>query len=160
MIYLLHCKGLNLRYSPGWGNPLCCLVVLYVREGFEREQCPCLVLGWLSVTKPATHKQIGPFWCRFLCGWVCVHPMTLWVSPTNPSVRLGVSQAPQVFTVRGFEALFPHAGTLCCTVCLVPQLFLLVYLHANVRPPGPPANTLPCILSTPPAHLHPSYWSG
>ena len=33
-------------------------------------------------------------------------------------------QHPQVFSVIGFEALFPHAGTLGCVVCLVPQLFL------------------------------------
>ena len=26
--HLLHCKGWSLRYSPGWGNPLCCVVVL------------------------------------------------------------------------------------------------------------------------------------
>ena len=44
-----------------------------------------------------------------------------------------------MFSVRGFEALFPHAGTLGCKVCLAPQLFLLVYPHANVGPPGLPA---------------------
>ena len=33
-------------------------------------------------------------------------------------------------------------------VCLAPQLFLLVYLHANVGPPGPPSATLPQVLST------------
>ena len=49
---------------------------------------------------------------------------------------------PQVFTVRGFEALFPHAGTLGCLVYLAPQLFLLIYLHMNVEPPGPPAAAL------------------
>ena len=52
-------------------------------------------------------------------------------------------QPPQVFSVRGFEALFPHAGTLGCTVCLAPQLFLPGYLHMNVGPPTPPAATLP-----------------
>ena len=48
-------------------------------------------------------------------------------------------QPPQVFLVRGFEALYPGAGTLDCTVCLTPQLFLSVYLHMNVGPPSPPA---------------------
>ena len=42
---------------------------------------------------------------------------------------------PQVFSVRGFEVLFPNAGTLDCTVCLAPQLFLPVYPHTNVGPP-------------------------
>ena len=47
----------------------------------------------LSVTSPPTHKQIGPVWYWFLGGWVCVHSRTMWVSPTNPPVRLGVSPA-------------------------------------------------------------------
>ena len=50
-------------------------------------------LGQLSVTFPDTHKQIGPVWCWFPGGWVCVHSRTLWVSPTNYPVQLGVSPA-------------------------------------------------------------------
>ena len=69
---------------------------------------------------------------------------------------LPLPQSPQDFSVIGFEALFPHTGTLGCAVCLAPQLFLLVYLHANVGPPGLqvsalpglPATTLPRVLST------------
>ena len=38
---------------------------------------------------------------------------------------------------------FPRAGTLGCAVCLTPQLFLPVYLHANVAPPTPPATASP-----------------
>ena len=80
-------------------------------------------------------------------GWVCVCSGTLWVSPTNSSVRLGVSPAAAstptgVFSQR-FEALFPCAGTLGCVVCLAPQLFLPVYLHTNMGPPAPPATALP-----------------
>ena len=60
-----------------------------------------------------------------------------------------------MFSVRGFEALFPLAGTLGCLVYLAPQLFLQVYLHTNVglpRPqstvsPGPPAAALSRVLS-------------
>ena len=33
--------------------------------------------------------------------------------------------------MRGFEALFPHAGTLGCVVCLTPQLFLPAYPDAH-----------------------------
>ena len=69
-------------------------------------------------------------------------------------------QPPQVFSVRGFEALFPRAGTLGCTVCLAPRLFLPVYLHTNVGLPALSATTLPRILSTPAALLHPSYQPG
>ena len=64
-------------------------------------------------------------------------------------------QPLQVFSVRGFEVLFPCAGPLGCSVYLAPRLFLLVYLHLNVGPPslqakplqGPPAATLPWVLS-------------
>ena len=42
LAHLLHCKGQSLRYSPGRGNPLCCVVVLYVGEVSEREQCQLL----------------------------------------------------------------------------------------------------------------------
>ena len=48
-----------------------------------------------------------------------------------------------MFSVRGFEASFPRTGTLGCVFCLVPQLFLLICLHANMEPLGPPAATSP-----------------
>ena len=43
--------------------------------------------------------------------------------------------------VWGF--ISPGIGTLGCSVCLTPQLFLPVYLHVNVGPPCPPATALP-----------------
>ena len=39
-------------------------------------------------------------------------------------------------SVKGFQALFPHAGTLGCMLYLTPQSFLLVYPQANVGLPG------------------------
>ena len=66
-------------------------------------------------------------------------------------------QPPQVFSVRGFEALFSRTGTLGCEVCLVLQLFFLVYPHTDVGPPAPPAASLalvhqllPCCKFSPP----------
>ena len=61
----------------------------------------------------------------------------LWVSPTNSPVRLGVSPAAAASTPTGvfnqrFEALFPRAGALGCTVCFAPPPFLPVYLCTNV----------------------------
>ena len=54
---------------------------------------------------------------------------------------------------------FPHAGTLGCMVCLTPQLFLTVYLHASVGPPGPPAVVLPTlVLQPPPCHESSPPW--
>ena len=83
-----------------------------------------------------------------------------------------------VFTQR-FEALFPHAGALGCVICFAPQRFLLVYLCANVElwgllaatlpapflpqsttSLGPRVPSLPQVLPTLAARLHPSYWSG
>ena len=81
----------------------------------------------------------------------------------NSPVRLGVTPAaastPWVFSVRGFEALFPCTGTLGCVICLAPQLFLLVYPHANMGLPSLPApalttpvlQLLPCQESSPPS---------
>ena len=84
-----------------------------------------------SVTPSTTQKQIGPFWCCFSSGWVCVRSWTQWLSPTNSPVRLGISPVattPTGFTSQRLEALFPWAGALGFAVCLTPQSFLLVYL--------------------------------
>ena len=70
-----------------------------------------------------------------------------------------------VFNQRS-GALFPHAGTLGCSVCLAPQSFLPIYLHVNVRPlslqtatsPSPPAASRhppPCRESSLPRLLSP-----
>ena len=77
-----------------------------------------------------------------------ISPVGLGVSPFAASTSTGV------FSQR-FEALFPDAGTLGCTVCLAPQLFLPIYLHTNVGPPTLPATFLPHVLSTWAAYLHP-----
>ena len=112
--------------------------------------------------------ELGPSGADSPGGWACVHSRTLWVSPTNSPVRLGVSptatSTPKGFLVRGFEALFlpptptPCTETLGCVICLAPQLFLPVYLHSNVGPPSPqatassslPATTLPALVLQPP----------
>ena len=58
------------------------------------------ILGRLSVTFPTTYKQIGPFWCWFLGGCFCLFSRSLWVSPVNSPVSLGVS--PVSSTPTGF----------------------------------------------------------
>ena len=85
-------------------------------------------------------------------GCACSRP--LWVSPKNSPVRLGVSPAAAstptgVFNQR-FEALFPHAGALCCAVCFAPPPFLPVYLCANVGPQSLPASAWPALFHNPP----------
>ena len=111
----------------------------------------CAALCQLSVTSPTTHNQSGPFWCWFLCGWACVCSRTLWVSPMNSPVRLGVSPTaasiPQVFSISGLRLYFPLLESWGFAVYFAPPLFLPVYLHANVGQQGPPATILPQVLS-------------
>ena len=67
---------------------------------------------WLApFSVPATHKQVGPFWCWFLVGGL-VHVLgpcgslqqtLLWGWEFLP-----LPQPPQEFSVRSFEALFPR----------------------------------------------------
>ena len=81
-------------------------------EGSKREQWQLLCsLHQLSVNSSTTHKQIGHFWCWFPGGWFCVCFRFLWVSPMNPLLWgwefLPLLQPSKVFTVKGFEALFP-----------------------------------------------------
>ena len=90
-----------------------------------------LSAGFQSLTSPTSHNQIGPFWCCFPSGWVCVHSRPLWVSPTNSPVRLGVSSAaastPTGVFNQWFEALFPRARALglvglCHSLVVPPSL--------------------------------------
>ena len=138
----------------------------------------CSNLCRFSVTPSATRNQIGPFQCCFPSGWVCVCSRPLWVSPTNSPVKLGVSLAdastPTGVFSQGFEALFPHAGTLGCEVCY-PVHELLPHWPAAALPTLlhhlPPRSTICHLagsasgcLAVSPLHpassLHPSYWSG
>ena len=87
----------------------------------------CFTLLRTSIFHSATHNQTGPLWCWFPSGWACACPRPLWVSPTTPPVRLGVSPASApnpmgVFNQR-FEALFPRAGALGYVVCFDPRRF-------------------------------------
>ena len=66
---------------------------------------------------------------------------------------------PHRFVQSDILRLFFLPGTLGCVVCLAPKLFLLVYLHANVGLPTPPAAASLRVLSawlpvsTPPTGL-------
>ena len=122
--------------------------------GVKKEQCR--LLSGLSFTSPVTHKQIGPFWCWFQVGGFLyvlgpcgsLQQTLLWGWEFFP-----LPQSPQVFSVRGFEALFPYPGTPRFVVCLAPQLFLPVYPHTNVGLPSLTATAFRHILSTPPTGL-------
>ena len=133
----------------------------------------------ISVFHSATHNQTGPLWCWFPSGWACAHSRPLWVSPTTSPMRLGVSPAAAptptgIFTQR-FEALFPRAGALCCTVCFAPRCLSSLSVRecgatgsASGRTACPIRPTLCQSRSChghasplrPSARLHPSYQSG
>ena len=107
-------------------------------------------------------NELGPSGADSL--WVGLH---MFQNPVGPFIRLSFETGsfscscnPHRFLQpEVFEALFPCTGTLDCPVCLTPQLFLPVYPHVNVGPPGPPAAASPawsasCRLAMHP--LHPS----
>ena len=52
------CKGWTLRYSPGWGTPLCGVVALSVGEGSEREHC-WLLGSHLSFSHSPLYSQVN-----------------------------------------------------------------------------------------------------
>ena len=84
-------------------------------------------------------SKVGPSGTDFhVVGFVCISPM-------NSPVKLGVSPAaastPKWFSISGLRLYFPGLEPWGCTVCFTPHLFLLVYLHLNVGPPGPPATS-------------------
>ena len=123
----------------------------------------CSTLCRISFTLSATHIQIGPFWCCFASGWVCVHSGTLWVSPRNSPVRLRVSPA-SASTLTGvfnqwFKVLFPQAGTVGGAVyCVVHQLlpcWPVTALPTPLHNPSPRwvCQLPPCHESSPPSCL-------
>ena len=87
-------------------------MTLYLGEGPRGSNGARLTLLRISVFHSATHNQTGPLWCWFPSGWACARPRPLWVSPTTPPVRLGVSPAaaptPTGSFNQRFEALFPQ----------------------------------------------------
>ena len=92
--------------------------------GSERDRC-CLLGSQLAFSHFPRSPQAN--WALLVLipgGWACVRSRTPWVSPRSSPVRLGVSPAAQIPTgvcSQRFEALFPHAGTLGCVVCLTPS---------------------------------------
>ena len=118
----------------------------------------CSTVCWFSVPSPATHNQIGPFWCWFLVGWVCVcsrilgslQRTLLW----GWEFLLLLPQPPQVFSVRGFEALFPWTGSLDCAVYLLPScssqfICRRMWDHPVCQPPPYCESSLPGCPSPP-----------
>ena len=170
---MLRCVVGSLRYSPEWGNPLGCVVALYVGRDPRGNNAPCS-LAWLfpnfqllpllSKSKLGSSGAIswvgGFVYILGPCG--SLQQTLLWGREFLP-----LPQPPQIFTARGFEVLFPSAGNLGCAVCLIPQSFLPAYLLVNVEPSGLLATALPArfasllhVLSAPAAHVYASSQCG
>ena len=103
----------------------------------------------------ATHNQTGPLWHWPPSGWACARSRPLWAT-TSP-VRLGVSPAASptpmgVFNQR-FEALFPRAGALGCTVRFAPRGLSGLSARMWGRGVLPAALPAPCS-----ATLSPALW--
>ena len=114
--------------------------------GLRRNNTAGAAIFWLSVTSPATHKQIGPFWGWFQGGWVCVHSRTPWVSPMISPVRLGVSPAattPTYFYCQRFWGFIsPHWNPGLCGLSRSPVI-PPGYVHTNA---GSPSHRLTCLV--------------
>ena len=63
-------------------------------------------------------------------------------------VSPAAASTPKWFSISGLRLYFPALEPWGCEVCFAPPLFLLVYLHANVGPLGPPATSLLQVLSS------------
>ena len=118
--HLLICKGQSLRYSPGWAIHANALWHCMWGRGPRGSNATCSALRWLSVTSPTTLKQIGPFWCWFLGGWVCVWSRTPWAPPKDSPVRLGIpltTTNPTGFYTQMFWGfLFPSWNPGLCSL--------------------------------------------
>ena len=155
-------------------------------SGLRGNSEACWALHQLSVTSPIPHKQIGLFWCWFPGGWFCVHSRTLWVSPTNSPMRLGVSPTASTPTgvcshrVWGFIFLYWNPGLCslshspivppslsghkCGTACSASQCLIQSARHCLAQSvrlyivcPSHPGTSLLWVFSTTAAHLCPSY---
>ena len=136
--------------------------MLYMGEGSERERAMVLAplsAGFQSLPPLPTIKLVPSCADSRVGGWVCVCSGTLWVSPTNSSVRLGVSPAaastPTGVFSQWFEALFPHVGTPGCAVYPPSPPAAASRASCSFAHPAPqsatslglPAATLPQVLS-------------
>ena len=121
-------------------------------RGQREDSATCSALCRLSITSLTTHKQIGPFWCWFPGGWVCVHSRTLWISPMSSPVRLGVSPttttSTEFYSQRFWGFFFPprwNSGL--CGLSHSPVVPLGLSIHTWYclvhQPPPPSIDQLP-----------------
>ena len=120
---------------------------------------------------PLSTSKLGPSGADSPGRWVCVCSRTLWVSPRNSPIRLGVSPAGAspptgVFNQR-FEALFPCWSPGLCSPSCSPVVPPCLPAHecgtaqSTIRYlTGSSSHLLAVSPLCPAARLHPSYWPG
>ena len=69
LVHLLCSKGPSFRYLPGWDKSLCYIVVLYVGEGSEREQCH-LLGSHSAFSHFPRYSQVNSTLLVLIPGWV------------------------------------------------------------------------------------------
>ena len=144
----------------GWGR------------GLRENNVICSALCWLSVTSPATHKQIGSLWCWFPGGWFCVPSRILWVPVTTSPERLELSPSASIatdfFSQRfwGFISSCWNPGLHVLSCCPVVLLSLSTCKHGTAltaTSSTPPWYSSHCLAVSPfclAACHRPSYRSG
>ena len=167
-------KEQSLRCLGGQGNPCCCIVMLYMGEGSEREQCHSLH-SRLAFSHFHRYPQANWAFLVMISQWVvCVLSRTLWVSPTNSSLRLGVSPAAVSTPIGFYSQRFwdfislcwnPGLGSLSHSPVVPPSLSTCKCgttwsTSDHLASPSPPAASLPLLFYTLAACLLPFYRSG
>ena len=131
-VHLFHCKRWSLRYSPEWVNPLCCIVVTYVGEGSEREQC-CFLGSCPTFSHFPCYPQANWAFLVLIPRWVVLRMCSRIRESFQWTVRLGVSSTATTLTdfysQKFWDFLFP---------CWNPGLLGLSL--SPVAPPGLPAH--------------------
>ena len=141
---------------------LCCGTICGGGVGEGTMLLAQLLAGFQSPAPLLTNK-LGPSGADSPGGWFCVCSRTLWVSPMNSSVSLGISamSAPhRFFQSEGLRLYFPvlepwivwSVSLPSCSSQFIP---MQIWDCPVLQPPA-----LPQVLSTLAAHLCPSCWSG
>ena len=160
-VHLLPSKVWSLRYCPGQGNILCCIVVLFMGEGVLEGTILLAQLFSHFLSLPLIPiRVLCPFSCWFPGGWACVHFRTLWTSPMVSLWDwefLPSPKPPQIFYSQEFWVFkFPVLKPSVCGLSLTPAVH--PGLSACECGIAPGSTALPCcssslsqlLISTPP----------
>ena len=172
-MHLLGSKGWSLRCSPGWGTPCHCIVMLYVGEGSEREQCH-LLHSLLAFSHFPGFPEANQALLVLIPGWV---GLCTFQDPVGLSNELSCEAGSfccchlnphRYFQLEALRLYFPMLEPWvvwsvslpsCSSRFMRMQMWDCPVCQLPPRLTGPPVAALLFILSTPAAHLHHSYWS-